>query len=128
MNRRVTGSDDIGLRLDELLRRKGIELSSPKSEASSSAATGPLEYGTADALRREIDQHNAALLIASKEDPARLGWIREQQKAHLAIPKHWVTNEEINRIVHEQRRREREEEEASHPRPHHSPKATRKSA
>lgn len=41
----------------------------------------------------EIEQHHAALLLAARRDPVRLGWIREQQRAHLAIPAHWAEAE-----------------------------------
>lgn len=37
----------------------------------------------------EIEHHHQSLLLAADGDPVRLGWIREQQRAHLAIPAHW---------------------------------------
>lgn len=52
--------------------------------------------GLAD-LATEVERHHAELLAAANNDPARLGWIREQQQAHLAIPAHWRDPDEVNR-------------------------------
>lgn len=91
-NGRVQGSDDIGLRLDEFLRRKGIELSS-KADAEPGSILRTPHHGGAGKAAQEIRDELETLLRQADSDPDRLGWIREQFRAHLAPPRHWQTGE-----------------------------------
>lgn len=62
-------------------------------------------------LRAEFDR----LIEATNNDPMRIAWIVEQMRAYLAVPKHWRTNEELNRLAHriaEERKAAREAEQA----------------
>jgi transcriptional regulator with XRE-family HTH domain len=75
---------------------------------------GQAAYGSAEMIEREVRAAFEELLFAAKKDPKRFGWIAEQMKEHLAIPKNWRTLEEINRrayALHERSKREREERE-----------------
>ena len=80
MNGRVQGSDDIGLRLDDLRRRAGIESGSIGHTVLSSSAVceTPGVYGTADTLRREIMRFQMDALAGAGDDLGRLGWLREE--------------------------------------------------
>jgi transcriptional regulator with XRE-family HTH domain len=85
-------SDDLRLRLDELLRRRKIELSS-----ISEGDDGPASSGTRQSvqLRQRIQQHVDDLLAAAGNDQQRLGWIAEQLLAHVDVPGHWDLQERI---------------------------------
>lgn len=85
-----------------------------KQEPSVAEESGA--FGNSEDVRHQIERHHHELMVAAKNEPTRLGWIREQQLEHLAIPKAWRTHEEINRRAHElaaraQEQRERAQEE-----------------
>jgi hypothetical protein len=103
LNGRVTGSPDIGLRLDDFIRRRGVEPTSIEThEVSSGVIVEEAEPGDASGeLLTKARRHFEELLLAAKGEHQRLGWIVEQMTEHLAIPKHWRTHEEINRRARE---------------------------
>lgn len=74
---------------------------SEAGQIESAAVSEPrAPYGDESDLTEEINRHHAGLLLAAKGDPVRLGWIREQQQAHLAIPAHWQASPgKITRVV-----------------------------
>lgn len=120
-------SEIIRLKIEELEKGK----SSHKRDGDSHAGTASEDHarhGTSETITREIKRHIDLLIEASKNDVKRLGWIHEQLREHVAIPKNWVTNEEINRSVREERRREREIEEREGRLPHQPASHTAKSA
>lgn len=66
------------------------------SEQLTHTAEAPGMIGSEpSAIIEEIDHHHAALLLAAENDPVRLGWIREQQRAHLEIPEHWQAQKSV---------------------------------
>lgn len=87
-------SDDLRLRLDELLRRRKIELSSVVE-----GKAGQLSSGTRQSvqLRKDIAKHVEDLMAAAGNDPQRLGWIAEQLIRHVDVPGHWNLQEQIIR-------------------------------
>jgi hypothetical protein len=99
INGKVAPSEDIGLRLDDFIRRRRLEPGSiPQIEASSSLHEGPqAPYGTISQIKQELRDRFETLLIGAHEDRDRLGWIGEQLRAHLTPPKHWLSDDEINR-------------------------------
>lgn len=67
-----------------------------KTEQPMHTAEAPGVIGNAPSeIVEEIEHHHAALLLAAENDPMRLGWIREQQRAHLEIPEHWKTQRPV---------------------------------
>lgn len=58
-------------------------------DAPTAVAEPRAPYGGESDLIEEIERHHAELLLAAHNDPVRLGWIREQQQAHLSVPSHW---------------------------------------
>ncbi len=91
MNGHVEGSDNIGLRLDEFVRQRGVEPSSlAKVEGTSThVAETPAGYGPAATLRAEIQRFIALSIQAAGDDVGKLGWLREQLRSHFAPPPHW---------------------------------------
>jgi len=77
-------SDFVAMKLDAFTR------GDVNSHHIGAVAEAPAAYGDHPGIVSEIEQHNAALLSRAGRDPVRLGWIREQQRAHLAIPAHWA--------------------------------------
>lgn len=95
-------SDDLSLRIDRFLTDQDIDPRSFFTSSGSIKLTASIRRaqgididadsgGTsaASSLLRDIERHHASLLEIAGGDPARLGWIREQQRAHLAPPAHW---------------------------------------
>jgi len=56
---------------------------------------GSNDQRAAREIIREIELHNTMLLASAGHDIGRLGWIREQQVAHLSTPAHWKKPEKI---------------------------------
>ncbi len=85
-----TASRDVPLRLDSFPRSTGggtpIEHSSIPSTPLAETSHAP---DSVSELVQAIAYHHGELMAAAKNVPERLGWIREQQRAHLAIPEHW---------------------------------------
>jgi transcriptional regulator with XRE-family HTH domain len=119
-----SGKKAASVRLLSAMRQLAASVDKVSAPHPESPPVGPLlaegpqaSYGSSVTMRREIEQHNHDLLIAAKDDPRRLGWIREQQKAHLAVPPHWISHDEMNRRARamadqllERNRRAREQE------------------
>ena len=72
-------------------------------------------YGSPEMLEMEIRRDLETLIVGAKKDPNRLGWIAEQMRAHLAMPKHWMTNEELNQRARELARLSRGEVDHGRP-------------
>lgn len=92
MRGHVVGSDDIHLRLDVLLRSKGIEpssISAPSTSTPLGAAINPLAGGghAADVLRGEIRKEIEVTISAAGSDVSRLGWLLEELRS--LRPSHW---------------------------------------
>jgi len=51
-----------------------------------------------EALVDELDKSFQEIISSAKGDLGRLGWIREQLAAHLAIPGHWKEKKSRDRI------------------------------
>lgn len=100
--------------------------SEPEATSPHIVQETPVGQGSAEMVR-SIRDHVDTLIWGSKGDPGRLGWIREQLNAYVAMPRHWVRNEELNQRVHEILRRRREEESGSELLPQH-PQAQHKKA
>lgn len=83
-------SASIILELNRLIREH--ELSIKEDSSSLEVREHQASYGTPEMIRREIEQHQKELVQAAGDDSRRLGWIHEQQRAHLAIPAHWKQN------------------------------------
>lgn len=96
LSAKEAGSGDIGLRLDELLRRKKIEPSSIYEQTDSAIGAlhePPSIYAAGDTTGK-IRQHIEQLITLAAGDPHRLGWLLEQMKSHLAPPEHWEFEDE----------------------------------
>lgn len=74
--------ESLRVRLSNNRRADSVDRFTPVSEARAA-------YGDIPDIVAEIERHHVAVLAAAGRDPVRLGWIREQQRAHLAIPAHW---------------------------------------
>jgi transcriptional regulator with XRE-family HTH domain len=77
------------------------------------------QYGLFESLDEELRFRFNELILAAKNDPSRLGWIREQMSAHLQAPAHWRNNDELNRraveLAAQLARETAERERAKHP-------------
>lgn len=94
INGHVTGSDDIGLRLDVLLRERGLVAALTFSEVSStSRPPGVADESIEQTLRRDFE----ILVAAAAGDRDRLGWVRVQLDQMRAFARTWVEPDEINR-------------------------------
>lgn len=64
-----------------------------KGEATAQNEESAADYGSAaDNMRRDVNLHLQALLVAAGDDLARLGWIKEQMRRHVSPPEHWDEN------------------------------------
>jgi transcriptional regulator with XRE-family HTH domain len=100
LNGHVSGSEDIGLRLDDYLRRRGVAPPSTlEHEGTSTAAPAethddpPFTSAIAEALRADF----TAILEAAGNNRDRLGWVRVQLDQMSAVSRSWLTLEEVNR-------------------------------
>jgi transcriptional regulator with XRE-family HTH domain len=80
----------LGLSVQFIIHGIPDEPETSSSSVLSAVAEPRATYGGEGDLTEEIGRHHQSLLLAAKGDPVRLGWIREQQQAHLAIPAHWL--------------------------------------
>ena len=97
LNDKAAGSDDIGLRLDDLLRHHGVEPS--LIPPGKTVEEPPASYGQPSRnaqLVAELRERFQRLLTAAGDDAERLYWISAQLREHLAIPMGWEKLEEIN--------------------------------
>lgn len=108
INKRVAGSEDIGLRLDALYRSRGIEPASTSivEVNPSYGAAAPSPSGSVAVIRRAAREHFEALLASAGNDVTRMGWIHEQLAQHLQIPAGWRASAvpggfRVDRPVHE---------------------------
>ena len=59
-------------------------------------------YGSSKSLAAEARRHLEELLVAAQHDPRRIGWIIEQMREHLALPRNWkqpVLNDPVRVIL-----------------------------
>lgn len=104
-------SADLMLRLDDLVRRKGVVLTTNyDAHAVMEVADQSTHYGrdnppskadqrqAAGDLSNKIRAHVDSLLRAAGADVQRLGWIAEQLRQHVSEPTSWRLKE---RLIHE---------------------------
>ena len=91
-------SYNIGLRLDDFLRRQG--LNPTKIETSKGRVALRKIYArksSAEVRRTEIRQAYARLLSRARNDPKRLTWIARKLQAHLAVSESWKSSSKRKR-------------------------------
>lgn len=89
-NGREEFSEFIQMKMDAVEKNGVTQLHKQVWETSERVEEpSPTPQGAPRDTLQEIDNHHQRLLLAADGDPVRLGWIREQQRAHLAIPAHW---------------------------------------
>ena len=61
-----------------------------KTESIITEAQAPC--GTETMMEKQVQEHINSLLGQARGDPARLGWLLEQLRAHVRAPEHWDEN------------------------------------
>jgi transcriptional regulator with XRE-family HTH domain len=84
-NGKVAVSAEVFLAFERLEREHGVT-----SDVNPAAVQeAPAAYGPADRLRGEIRGDVETTIAAAGDDVGRLGWIREQVRAHVTPPASW---------------------------------------
>jgi transcriptional regulator with XRE-family HTH domain len=102
-------SEFIRLKIEALERKYPEQVREPTSHHVAEPAGG---YGDAGAAQGKIREQLEELLFAAGGDQARLGWILEQMRAHLAPPDHWQLGSIHAEVISAGLSRERREDAA----------------
>lgn len=100
---------------DEIATFDALDGSRPAILVRAADGVDPAHSGRAEDIQDRLLREFALLVDAADGDVARLGWISEQMRQHLAEPTHWGMPERIAQRVAERMARERAEKDKSAP-------------